>query len=541
MLSHIRALSFAPSLAVAAFSSLMLASGAPPDGWLPGHWLSWVLLIVMVRRACVTPRQAAWLGFFGGIGVGLVGFPWIAEMLVKFAGVPWVIGWLGLLLFSAWMAIPYAIWALGLRLGPFEGWRAWAWPVALFVALQSLWPVLFPYTSLLGFAERPELIQLAEIGGVHLVEAVVITSALFLSGAFVAESRARMLRSLLVGAAIPLLVYGYGAWRISAIEAEMADAPTLRVGIVQSNVPVGGLSAPVKLARLQEPSARAERAGAELVIWPEAGAYPYGIARPFEHDRELGRGRVLSHHRVPTIFGANSRVPGERFGYNSVFHLDADGKVTGGYDKVNLVPLGESIPLIDPDWVTDRIPQIAHHERGEEPARFFVAGRDAAGDRALFPAAPLICYEDIIPSFVRRAAAQEGGVDLFVNVTIDAWYGDSAEPWEHLALAQFRSVEHRVPMVRSVSTGVSAVIDATGRLGEHIPLRPVSRDTLDRYPPELLVADVALARNTAARPTPFARFGWTFVPLCQIAALATAGGWYLRRRSRDLARVEGRD
>jgi apolipoprotein N-acyltransferase len=326
-----------------------------------------------------------------------------------------------------------------------------------------------------------------------------------------------------------------------AIEAEMADAPTLRVAIVQSNVPVGGLSAPVKLARLQEPSARAERAGAELVIWPEAGAYPYGIARPFEHDRELGRGRVLSHHRVPTIFGANTRVPGERFGYNSVFHLDADGKVTGGYDKVNLVPLGESIPLIDPDWVTDRIPQIAHHERGEEPARFFVAGRDAAGDRALFPVAPLICYEDIIPSFVRRAAAQAGGVDLFVNVTIDAWYGDSAEPWEHLALAQFRSVEHRVPMVRSVSTGVSAVIDAAGRLGEHIPLRPVSRETLDRYPPELLVADVALARNTAARPTPFARFGWTFVPLCQLAALATAGGWYFRRRSRDLARVEGRD
>jgi apolipoprotein N-acyltransferase len=119
-------------------------------------------------------------------------------------------------------------------------------------------------------------------------------------------------------------------------------------------------------------------------------------------------------------------------------------------------------------------------------------------------------------------AAQPGGVDLFVNVTIDAWYGDSAEPWEHLALAQFRSVEHRVPMVRSVSTGVSSVIDHTGRLVASIPLRPVSTETLDRYPPEYLLERVALPRNTERHPTPFARFGWLFPHACQLIVLGMA-------------------
>ena len=133
---------------------------------------------------------------------------------------------------------------------------------------------------------------------------------------------------------------------------------------------------------------------------------------------------------------------------------------------------------------------------------------------------------------MREVAALPGGVELFVNVTIDAWYGDSAEPWEHLALAQLRSVEHRIPMVRSVSTGVSAVIDAAGRLVAHIPLRPVAEDTLADFPPELLVEDVALPRNTAEAPTPYARGGWLLGPFCVVGVAATTA-CHLRRSRRS--------
>ena len=238
---------------------------------------------------------------------------------------------------------------------------------------------------------------------------------------------------------------------------------------------------------------------------------------------------MLKLHATPTVFGAGSRDKDARFGYNSAFFVDEDGIAQGSYDKVNLVPLGEAIPLIDPDWVTDYIPQIAHHEAGEGPARFVLDRDPEAGGDVAF--APLICYEDIIPGYVLDAAAQEGGIELFVNLTIDSWYGDTAEPWEHLALAQFRAIEHRIPIVRSVSTGVSAVVDYNGRLVAHIPLRPVTRANLDENPPEILVEDLALLRNTETDPTIYAQVGWLFPYLCIVGAGAAAMWANPRKRS----------
>jgi apolipoprotein N-acyltransferase len=538
MQSRLLSLGFAPSVAVAASSSFILALGAPPNGWTLGHWLGWVPLLVIVRREIVSLRQAAWLGLAGGMGVGLGGFPWIAEMLVRFAGLPWALACIGLLIFSIWMAIPYVIWSVGLRAGPREGVASFAWAIVLFVSIQNLWPNLFPYTPLLGFAERPEWMQLAEVGGVHLVESIVIGAALFAARAVVARPGRAMARDFAIAVVIPSLLFGYGSWRMGVLVAEAEGAPTLRVGIVQPNLPVGGVPAGIKMARLTAPSARAERVGVDLIVWPEAGAYPYRIERPFRHDRDLGPRRVLVRHSTATIFGANTRAPGERFGWNTVYSLAADGEVLGEYDKVNLVPFGEVIPIIDPEWVSDLIPYIGHHERGEAPVRFVLPVETSPPrPERTFAAGPLICYEDIIPSFVREVAALPGGVDLFVNVTIDAWYGDSAEPWEHLALAQFRSIEHRIPMLRSVSTGVSAVVDNTGRVVAHIPLRPVAVDTLAEFPPEMLVERIALARNTERDPTPFARFGWLFPHACQLATLAI--GIAIVRRRGPAGTLEG--
>jgi apolipoprotein N-acyltransferase len=169
------------------------------------------------------------------------------------------------------------------------------------------------------------------------------------------------------------------------------------------------------------------------------------------------------------------------------------------------------------------IPWISHLNAGEAPVVFSVERAEGAPVRV----GPLICLEDILSDYAREVAAQEGGVEIFVNSTIDAWYGFSAEPWEHLALAQIRSVEHRIPTVRSVSTGVSAVIDHLGRLQAHVPSRPVGLDNLDEWPPEQLVEDVVLARNTADWPTPFARAGFAYPWSCAGVALAIAAA---RRR-----------
>ena len=535
MRGWILGLGVGPSLLLASSASVLIALGAPPSGWLPGHWLGFVPLIVLARRPGVTPRQAAALGTVGGLGIGLVGFPWLAELLTRFAGLPAPVAAAGLLLFSLWMAIPYSLWALGLRLGPFTGWRSYAWPVVLFVALQFIWPNLFPYTPLIGFAERPALMQLAEIGGVPLLEAVVVVWAVAAARALTREGLRAAAADLAVVLALPPLLLAYGHARMEAVDAQAQGAPTLRVGIVQPNIPVGGMSMASRLERLRVPSAQLAQAGAQLLVWPEAGAFPYRVNRPLRHDQDLGPARVMVGHRVPTLLGAGSRAPGERYGYNSAYLLGGDGSLLGHYDKVNLVPLGEEVPWVDPDWLTDRIPNIVHLQAGAGPARFALpaAGREPGSE--MIGLGPVICYEDIIPGFVRQVAALDGGVEMFVNVTIDAWYGDTAEPWEHLALAQFRSVEHRVPLVRSTSTGVSAAVDAAGRVVAMVPLRPVEAGAAHLYPPETLIADLSLARNTRAQPTPYARAGWLFPHACVAGVLVSAAwaGWVRRRGPAD--------
>jgi apolipoprotein N-acyltransferase len=89
----------------------------------------------------------------------------------------------------------------------------------------------------------------------------------------------------------------------------------------------------------------------------------------------------------------------------------------------------------------------------------------------------LICYEDILPAFTRAAVNATGGAsELLVNMTNDAWFGDSTEPWEHLALAQMRAIEHRRYLIRSTNSGISAIVDPVGRVMSHTS--PFTQQTL---------------------------------------------------------------
>jgi len=544
MQRRLEELGFWPSLLIAGSCGFILALGSPPGGWLVGHWLGFVPLALMARRNTITWRQALYMGLAGGMGVGIGGFPWIADMLVKFVGVPGIVGFIGLLGFSFWMAIPYGLWAVGLRLGPMEGMRGRLWGASVFVSVQLVWPNLFPYTPLLGFAEAPEWMQLAEYGGVHLVEAVVVFWSLVVVDAFNAVETRR--RALLAAAAvmIPLLVYGHGVWRMGVMDRQAEGAPTLRVGLVQPNVPVGGAPPRLKLQRLQVASERAAQDGAEVIVWPEAGTFPFRVERPLERGFAEVEHNVRPHRELPIVMGVNSRGPEDLYGYNSSILLDPDGRVRAHYDKVNLVPFGEYIPLVDPSLLNRIAPTNTHHFAGEGPVRFVLepemwkpARPGASPPASSIGLGPLICYEDIIPPFVREVAALEGGVELFVNLTIDAWYGYSAEPWEHLALAQFRSIEHRIPLVRAVSTGVSAFVDHNGRLVAHIPSRPVRRDNMDEIPPEHLVHPVVIPRNTAREPTIYARGGWLFGWICLVTVTALIGWAEWERRRNENGRA----
>jgi apolipoprotein N-acyltransferase len=132
----------------------------------------------------------------------------------------------------------------------------------------------------------------------------------------------------------------------------------------------------------------------------------------------------------------------------------------------------------------------------------------------------IICYEDILPRFVNRVMEPRGGrrPDVLLNLTNDSWYGDTVQPMEHLALAAFRSIEHRRALVRSTNTGISAFVDPAGRI--------VSRT--QQYRAETLLGSVPKMAGTTVYEVVGDVFGWGALGILTWA-------WFRSRRRAGLS------
>ncbi len=176
------------------------------------------------------------------------------------------------------------------------------------------------------------------------------------------------------------------------------------------------------------------------------------------------RQRITRDLGVPTIVGtlvARRTPPGHPRQWsklNSAMLADREGVVSSRYDKHLLLMFGEYLPLGDLfPGLYGLSPNSSAFTRGSslDPLLF--------GDKRL---ATTICYEAIIPGFFNDMV-RHAKPDLLVNMTNDAWFGDTIEPWQHLALAKLRTVEHRRYLARATNTGISAIVDATGAMVAH--------------------------------------------------------------------------
>ncbi len=226
---------------------------------------------------------------------------------------------------------------------------------------------------------------------------------------------------------------------------------------------------------------------------------------------ERDRTTPLRGFDAPLFFGAitQRRGPhGERRIYNSTLLVDRRGKVLGRYHKNYLLAFGEYIPLGDRFPVFYKwLPEASHFWAGHDVAPIRFDGHRLG---------PTVCYEDIIARFVRKLGAQ--GTEVLVNITNDAWFGKTAEPWLHLALATFRTIETRQWLVRATNTGVSALVDPAGRIRAHTSLDD----------PEILVGDIALLDWTS----PYERAGDAFLFGCVGLGAVLLGVAFARRAPR---------
>ncbi|WP_051231927.1 apolipoprotein N-acyltransferase [Kaistia adipata] len=462
----------AAAIACGALSALAL----PPLGWFPVLWLTLPALVCLLDgaespagstwRARLRPAFAVGWGFGFGYFVG--GLWWIgAAFLVDAAAFAWLMP-LAVLALPAGLALFWGAGAAIARLFWPPGWRR----VVLLAVFLSLAEYLrghiltgFPWNAF-GYTIMPvplmmQAVSLVGLWGMTLLAFLVFAAPVLLFRATGGGRRADRLAFAGL-AALFLADLGFGAWRLATVEVTMVPGVQLRLVqplIAQDEKWASGRDDEI-LGRYLGLSATGMQEGASApfthLIWPET-AFPFLLE---EKPNALATIGALLPEGTTLITGAAraEAVEGddEPRVFNSLQVIDADGAVQTSYDKVHLVPFGEYLPF--EGWLRriglrQMVALPGGFDAGAAPATIKVAGAPAFG--------PLICYEIIFPGAAIDAANRPGWL---VNVTNDAWFGDTPGPWQHLHQAVIRGVEEGLPVVRAANSGISAIADPFGNL-----------------------------------------------------------------------------
>ncbi len=427
------------------------------------EWFCFVPVLWALDDTTLSHKEAWFIAWLFGAVAHLGVYTWIVGLLRDFGYLPWPLAVLGYLLLCLAQSVLFAVagygaWLLKVKYSvPFR----WGAPVMLILA-EWLVPALFP-----SYMANSQYQQVLLIQSVDLVGPMGLSALLMLCSAVVYELLAWRFRS----AALPTwglitfvalftanLLYGLGA--ITNTDDTVAHADRrLKVGMVQVNMGIYEKDEnPIEGARRhREQSQELEAQKVDLIVWPESG-YNYGIRTSTTN---VAR-EVMGPLTTPLLFGAIrvDRGPHGHELYNSAFLVDGDGNVQGTYDKTYLLAFGEYLPL--GEWLPflyQWSPHTSRFQAGQHTRPLKLNGISYG---------MLICYEDILPGFVRKVMSAEP--DVLVNLTNDAWFGKTREPKIHLALAIFRAVEHRRYLVRATNTGISAFVDPVGRILAQTPV-----------------------------------------------------------------------
>jgi apolipoprotein N-acyltransferase len=479
-----RAWAAAPTLAetlCAIFSALLLTLAFPDFGLWPLAWVAFVPLLFIIARRPRAP-QSFLLGLFAGTVFFYSSCHWLTFPMIRYAEIP---AWLAnLLLLAPALAggLFPALFALALaRLCARFGSSALFLAAPLWAALEwARLGVIGQLWNAVGYSQafEPSLIQAARFGGVYAVGFLVLAFNSALAYALLRRDARAALVSLAAVACVALAVV------VTSLNAtrETTSAPGALVVAVQPRVIPDFKRAASEYAALAarhfETSAAALReidnADTKLprvVVWPES---PMNFS--FERDAEFRAAvaRFTRENRASLLF--NSLEPtGDGGGYNAAVLVNEEGRVAAHYDKIRLMPFGEYVPV--PRWVP-----------GSDSIRGIVGDFTAGTRYTLMPlggpeaprAGVFICLESAYPQITRRFA--EEGADVLIEITNDAYQGDTAVMRQHLSNAVFRAVETGRTLLRVTNTGISAhvtprgqVLDETPRFQEAVRVWMVSR------------------------------------------------------------------
>jgi len=403
------------------------------------------------------------IGWWFGFGYFLTGLWWIGgAVLVEADSFAWALP-LAVVGIPLLLAFFYAFACLVARLMWSDGIgriAALAFGFGLAEWLRTFLFSGFPWNAI-GYAAMPVPLLMQSVSVIGMIGMNVLAVFVFAMPALLAGRRHLRL-GLALAAVLVAAHVGFGYYRIST--PIPVDGRNLSVRIVQPSIDLSEKwDAAVRdrifrtMLDLSAQPAQNGQPAPQMILWPETSVPFFFTDRP---DALVALGEVLDDGQTLVAGamreeGGNPSRADTRY-YNSVVAIDGSGEIIDAVDKVHLVPFGEYIPFADL-FARFGLEQFVAGPMNLTPGN----SRHAIAVPGNVRAVPFICYEIIFPDLV---AVDVASTDIILNVTNDAWFGDTPGPYQHFRQAQIRAVETGLPLIRAANTGISGVVDQRGRI-----------------------------------------------------------------------------
>ena len=447
-------------MVLAGLSGLLIFLSFPKYGSGIVAWAALIPLFFALQG--VQSREGFKLGFLAGVAAHVGILYWIVYVVVQYGYLPFYVGIAAMLLLSAYLSLYTAFFAFVVVFLRGRG-------IPLFFSAPLVWTLLdyarshlltgFPWEQLAHsqFIYH-NVTQIADITGTYGITFAIVLINAVLYDLFSHRSRRRVRIAESVTACFLIAnMITYGHVRVAAIDKSMHHARSLDVALIQGNIDQNlkwnSLYQSQTIDIYRSLSLQSVPSPGGLIVWPETAMPFYFLQRNALQAAVID---VAVTSRSALLFGSPSyEGKGSNISYmNSAYLLGLDGSLQGRYDKVHLVPYGEYVPLrsLFP-FINKLVAGVGDFKQGKG---YYPLN---TGDHRL---GVLICYEGILPEAAREYKRRNA--DLLVNITNDAWFGRTSAPYQHLSMTVFRAIENRLYLVRAANTGISAIIDPTGRI-----------------------------------------------------------------------------
>ena len=461
--SRVRTESLLQQAALALLSGVLV--GIP---WLSPElyataWFGWVPLLFALRHASL--RVAFFCGWLTGTVCFAIASYWMLDFVAHLDtfSVPLTT----LLSISFWV---YAGLSLGFGCLVFrwltvrlEGWELVGFPLSL-VSLMAVYPLLFQTHFAEAQASFLSGLQGVDLFGAKGLDLLMMLFSVLVYRLLAGSRRGVAMVANMAALGVVVAWLAYGAFNLASWDSRMQDWEVRRIGLVQPNDQVTlDIPEPPSGFSREEPeemaaTRRLARAGAQVVIWPEARYKGY-----FDNlSVRQAYAKTLKQSGVALIFhDAEQRwQDGESVNFNSVMHIDQEGQESGFYRKMQRMPFGEYRPEL---FSLPGLNGLTTYLFGEFLRPLAAGTRHAEFAVDGMRVVPKVCYETAFPSDVAQAIGSDAAGQVLLFISQDNWFGETTQPFQHRAMSVVRAVENRVPMIHLINNGPSVVTAPNGR------------------------------------------------------------------------------